>query len=595
MFKEQVRGSNMTVKNVLDLFSGVALFLFGMTLMGDSLKKVAGSSLELILYKLAGSPLKGILLGTGVTAVIQSSSATSVMVVGFVNSGMMKIKQAIGVIMGAIIGTSITGWIVSLSSIESSGSNVLSLLSTDTLTAIIAIIGIGLRMFSKHTKQKHIGEIMLGFAVLMFGMKMMSNSVAGLRNSEEFINLLLNFSNPIIGILFGAGFTAIIQSASAACGILQALSATGAISFDVALPILMGIAIGASVPVIISSIGANIEARRSAWSYLIIDVLGCSVVGILYYGLSLFIDFGISGLILDTFSIALVNTILRIIMIVLLVPFIGLIQKIAEKLIKSDEEEDERYEEDKLEERFLDHPTIAIEQTRIVLNQMSEIVRNNIFRACEIVRDFDEKKYKKVYNKEEVVDKYCDKIGTYLVKITRRELDRQQNTDVSKYLQVIGDLERISDHAVNIADGAKKMVEEKIKFSKTADEEIKTLVIAIQDMAVITMEALLNNDDNLAIKIGPFEQLIDDIVDKMKDNHIERIRQGKCTLEQGIIFNDLLTDFERVADHLENIAIEIVETNDNSLERHKYKNEIIEARKEQFNMLLNQYKEKYKI
>jgi len=585
----------MTVKNVLDLFSGVALFLFGMTLMGDSLKKVAGSSLELILYKLAGSPLKGILLGTGVTAVIQSSSATSVMVVGFVNSGMMKIKQAIGVIMGAIIGTSITGWIISLSSIESSGSSVLSLISTDTLTAIIAIIGIGLRMFSKHTKQKHIGEIMLGFAVLMFGMKMMSSSVSGLRDSALFISLLLNFSNPIIGILFGAGFTAIIQSASAACGILQALSVTGAISFEIALPILMGIAIGASLPVIISSIGANVEAKRSAWSYLIIDVLGCLVVGVLYYGLSLFIDFGISGLILDTFSIALVNTILRIIMIVLLVPFIGLIQKIAEKIIKSDEEEDERYEEDKLEERFLDHPTIAIEQTRIVLNQMSEIVRNNIFRACEILRDFDEKKYKKVYNKEEVVDKYCDKIGTYLVKITRRELDRQQNTDVSKYLQVIGDLERISDHAINIADGAKKMVEEKIKFSKTADEEIKTLVIAIQDMAVITMEALLNNDDNLAIKIGPFEQLIDDIVDKMKDNHIERIRQGKCTLEQGIVFNDLLTDFERIADHLENIAVEIVETNDNSLERHKYKNEIIEARKEQFNMLLSQYKEKYKI
>lgn len=585
----------MTVKNVLDLFSGVALFLFGMTLMGDSLKKVAGSSLELILYKLAGSPLKGILLGTGVTAVIQSSSATSVMVVGFVNSGMMKIKQAIGVIMGAIIGTSITGWIVSLSSIESGGSSVLSLISTDTLTAVIAIIGIGLRMFSKHTKQKHIGEIMLGFAVLMFGMKMMSSSVSGLRDSALFISLLLNFSNPIIGILFGAGFTAIIQSASAACGILQALSVTGAISFEIALPILMGIAIGASLPVIISSIGANIEARRSAWSYLIIDVLGCVIVGVLYYGLSLFIDFGINNLILDTFSIALVNSVLRIIMIVLLVPFIGLIQKIAEKLIKSDEEEDERYEEDKLEERFLDHPTIAIEQTRIVLNQMSEIARNNVFRACEIVRDFDEKKYKKVYNKEEVVDKYCDKIGTYLVKITRRELDRQQNTDVSKYLQVIGDLERISDHAVNIADGAKKMVEEKIKFSKSADEEMKTLVIAIQDMAVITMEALLNNDDNLAIKIGPFEQLIDDIVDKMKDNHIERIRQGKCTLEQGIIFNDLLTDFERVADHLENIAVEIVETNDNSLERHKYKNEIIEARKEQFNMLLSQYKEKYKI
>ena len=347
----------MSISNVLALFSGVALFLYGMTLMGDGLKKVAGNSLEVILYKLSSNPLKGIALGAGVTAVIQSSSATSVMVVGFVNSKMMKVKQAIGIIMGAIIGTSITGWIVSLSSIEGS-SGILELLSTDSLTAIIAIIGIYLRMFCKHTRQKQIGDIMMGFAVLMFGMKAMSSSVSGLRNSEVFINMLTNFSNPLIGALF----TAVIQSASAAVGILQALSATGAITFEVAFPMLMGIAVGASLPVLLSALGASSDGKRSAFAYLLVDVLGAVIIGVLFYSLNMFMHFSFVEMSLNTVSIALLNTVYRVIMVLMLAPCIGLIEKICRIIVKDDEEEEELYEEDRLEERFIAHPALAIEQ-----------------------------------------------------------------------------------------------------------------------------------------------------------------------------------------------------------------------------------------
>ncbi len=583
----------MTITDVLALLSGVALFLFGMTLMGEGLKKVAGSSLELILYKLAGSPLKGILLGAGVTAVIQSSSATSVMVVGFVNSGMMKIKQAIGVIMGAIIGTSITGWIISLSSVEAS-SGILELVSTDSITAIIAVVGIYLRMFTKHSKNHNLGDILLGFAVLMFGMKTMSNSVSGLRESEMFINLLTTFTNPLVGILVGALFTAVIQSASAAVGILQALSVTGAITFANAFPMLMGIAIGASVPVIVSSLGANADAKKSAWSYLIIDVAGCVVLSVLFYGINLFVNFWFVESVLNTFNIALLNTIMRVIMIVLLAPFINFIEKIASLLVH-DEVDDERYDEDKLEERFLQHPAIAIEQIRIVINQMAEITRNNISRACQLLVNYDEKQYQKVYTKEDIVDQYADKLGTYIVKVTRQELDKKQNRAVSKYLQALADFERISDHAINIADTAKERVENKVQFSSEGKKEIETIIVAIQDMMTVTAQAFIDEDNDLAYTVGPFEELIDDIVAKMKQNHIDRIREGKCTLEHGILFNDLLTDLERVADHCDNIAIEMIETEEDSLEAHRYEIEMKSNRKEDFDRLLKQYQETYKI
>ena len=584
----------MSVSDVLALFSGIALFLFGMTLMGDSLKKVAGNSLELILYKLSGSPLKGILLGAGVTAVIQSSSATSVMVVGFVNSGMMKVKQAISIIMGAIIGTSITGWIISLSSIDSAASGALEFLSTESLTAIIAIIGIVLRMFSKHSKSKSIGDIMLGFAVLMFGMKAMSSSVEGLRESETFIHLLTNFSNPIVGILVGAAFTAVIQSASAAVGILQALSSTGVVTFSIVLPILMGIAIGASVPVILSSIGTNTDAKRSAWSYLIVDIIGCIAVSLLYYGINLFVNFGFGDVKLNTFSIALANTILRVAMIILLAPFINRLVELMKKIIK-DEDEEERWEEDKLEDKFLMYPSVALEQTRIVINQMANIAKDNVNRACGLLKEYDAKTFNKVNTKEDIIDRYADKLGTYLVKLTRIELNEEQNAYTAKYLQGLVDLERIGDHALNIAEIAQKLVENKVQFSEEGNKEIDNIVLAIHDELEMGITAFVEDDAELASKIEPFEQLIDDLCDKMKENHVDRIKQGKCTLEHGIIFNDLLGNFERVSDHLENIAVEVLETKEGNHDSHIIKNQYFENNREEYNNLYNEYSEKYKI
>ena len=584
----------MSVSNLLALFSGIALFLFGMTLMGESLKKVAGSSLELILYKLSGSPIKGILLGAGVTAVIQSSSATSVMAVGFVNSGMMKTKQAIGIIMGAIIGTSVTGWIISLSSLGSANAGLFELLSTASITAIISIIGIILRMFGSHSKQRAVGDILLGFAVLMFGMQTMSNSVEGLRNSEVFINLLTNFSNPIIGILVGAAFTAIIQSASAAVGILQALSSTGVISFSIALPILMGIAIGASVPVIISALGASADGKRSAWSYLIIDLIGCIVVSIVYYGLDSLIHFEFSNRILTTFSIAFVNSVFRVFMILLLAPFISGIEKITQLFIKDDEKE-EKWDVDRLEERFINYPALAIEQTRLVINQMGEVARKNLFRACELIDYFDDKKFKKVNNKEDVCDRYADKLSTYLVKVTRKELTKEQNADASKYLQALVDFERIGDHALNIAELASRKAEEKIEFSTDGNRELNIIKNAIIEIMDLTMEAFVNNDIDLAHRIEPYEQVIDNLCDDIKDNHTQRIRDGKCTLENGIVLNDLLIDFERVSDHCENIAVEIIETTSTTHETHKIKTEFKDTNREEYDRLYKEFSSKYQL
>ena len=584
----------MSVSDVLSLFSGIALFLFGMTLMGDSLKKVAGNSLELILYKLSGSPIKGILLGAGVTAVIQSSSATSVMVVGFVNSGMMKIKQAISIIMGAIIGTSITGWIISLSSINPGASGALELLSTETLTAIVAIIGIILRMFSKHSKTKSIGDIMLGFAVLMFGMKVMSSSVSGLRESEMFIKLLTNFSNPVIGILVGAGFTAIIQSASAAVGILQALSSTGVVTFSIALPILMGIAIGASVPVVLSSIGTSTDAKRSAWSYLIIDIIGCIAVSIIYYGINAVISFEFANVALNTFSIAFVNTVLRVFMIILLAPFINKLVALMKALIKDDDEE-EPWDEDRLEDKFLAYPSVALEQTKIVINQMAEITKDNVNRACGLLKEYNDKTFNKVNTKEDIIDRYADKLGTYLVKLTRIEMTEEQNAYATKYLQGLVDFERIGDHALNIGEIAQKIYENKVQFSKDGVKEIDNIVLAIHDELEMAVQAFENDNIELASQIEPFEQVVDDLCNKMKENHIDRIRQGKCTLEHGIIFNDLLGNFERVSDHLENIAVEVLEIKEGNHDSHVIKTQYHDNNREEFNRLYNDFSNKYKI
>ena len=584
----------MSISNVLALFSGVALFLYGMTLMGDGLKKVAGNSLEVILYKLSSNPLKGIALGAGVTAVIQSSSATSVMVVGFVNSKMMKVKQAIGIIMGAIIGTSITGWIVSLSSIE--GSNgILELLSTDSLTAIIAIIGIYLRMFCKHTRQKQIGDIMMGFAVLMFGMKAMSSSVSGLRNSEVFINMLTNFSNPLIGILVGALFTAVIQSASAAVGILQALSATGAITFEVAFPMLMGIAVGASLPVLLSALGASSDGKRSAFAYLLVDVLGAVIIGVLFYSLNMFMHFSFVEMSLNTVSIALLNTVYRVIMVLMLAPCIGLIEKICRIIVKDDEEEEELYEEDRLEERFIAHPALAIEQCRITINNMALITRDNICNACALLDGFSDKGFKKVEKKEDIIDRYADKLGTYMVKVTRKELNKQQNSEISKYLHTIEDFERIGDHGMNIAEAIRDLDQKKLGFTDEAKKELSSLVLAVEDMLTLTAEAFINNDLKLAYSIDPFESVVDDICEKLKLNHVERLKKGNCTIEAGIAFNDLITDLERIGDHCNNVFISMLEQEMDDYDMHQIKNTFTTDQIRDYNQLLETYKVKYSV
>lgn len=584
----------MSISNVLALFSGVALFLYGMTLMGDGLKKVAGNSLEVILYKLSSNPLKGIALGAGVTAVIQSSSATSVMVVGFVNSKMMKVKQAIGIIMGAIIGTSITGWIVSLSSIEGS-SGILELLSTDSLTAIIAIIGIYLRMFCKHTRQKQIGDIMMGFAVLMFGMKAMSSSVSGLRNSEVFINMLTNFSNPLIGILVGALFTAVIQSASAAVGILQALSATGAITFEVAFPMLMGIAVGASLPVLLSALGASSDGKRSAFAYLLVDVLGAVIIGVLFYSLNMFMHFSFVEMSLNTVSIALLNTVYRVIMVLMLAPCIGLIEKICRIIVKDDEEEEELYEEDRLEERFIAHPALAIEQCRITINNMALITRDNICNACALLDGFSDKGFKKVEKKEDIIDRYADKLGTYMVKVTRKELNKQQNSEISKYLHTIEDFERIGDHGMNIAEAIRDLDQKKLGFTDEAKKELSSLVLAVEDMLTLTAEAFINNDLKLAYSIDPFESVVDDICEKLKLNHVERLKKGDCTIEAGIAFNDLITDLERIGDHCNNVFISMLEQEMDDYDMHQIKNTFTTDQIRDYNQLLETYKVKYSV
>ena len=584
----------MSISNVLALFSGVALFLYGMTLMGDGLKKVAGNSLEVILYKLSSNPLKGIALGAGVTAVIQSSSATSVMVVGFVNSKMMKVKQAIGIIMGAIIGTSITGWIVSLSSIEGS-SGILELLSTDSLTAIIAIIGIYLRMFCKHTRQKQIGDIMMGFAVLMFGMKAMSSSVSGLRNSEVFINMLTNFSNPLIGILVGALFTAVIQSASAAVGILQALSATGAITFEVAFPMLMGIAVGASLPVLLSALGASSDGKRSAFAYLLVDVLGAVIIGVLFYSLNMFMHFSFVEMSLNTVSIALLNKVYRVIMVLMLAPCIGLIEKICRIIVKDDEEEEELYEEDRLEERFIAHPALAIEQCRITINNMALITRDNICNACALLDGFSDKGFKKVEKKEDIIDRYADKLGTYMVKVTRKELNKQQNSEISKYLHTIEDFERIGDHGMNIAEAIRDLDQKKLGFTDEAKKELSSLVLAVEDMLTLTAEAFINNDLKLAYSIDPFESVVDDICEKLKLNHVERLKKGNCTIEAGIAFNDLITDLERIGDHCNNVFISMLEQEMDDYDMHQIKNTFTTDQIRDYNQLLETYKVKYSV
>ena len=585
----------MGIADVISLLGGIALFLYGMAVMGDNLKKVAGSKLELVLYKLSGTPLRGILLGTGVTAVIQSSSATSVMVVGFVNSGMMKVRQAIGVIMGAILGTSVTGWILCLNSL-SGGSGWVDLLSTATLTGLFAIVGILLRMMKKKPSRKYVGNILLGFAVLMYGMTAMSGAVAPLKESPEFIAILTTFSNPLLGILVGLVFTSVLQSASAAVGILQVLSGTGAITFQIALPIIMGIAIGAAVPVLLSALGANISGKRTAFVYLLIDVLGAAIWAVIFYGANAIVHFTFMNTVMTTVTVALMNTLFRLATVLVLMPAIPLLEKLVIWLIPDKGNELlEQHDMDRLEDRFLQHPALAIEQSRMVTDSMAEKARDNLLRAMHLRKEYSERGFEQVDEVEQLIDRYEDKLGTYLMKLTARSLSPEQTEEVAKYLHTISDFERISDHACNVADVCQEIDEKKIEFSESARHELQVLEGAVTEILAISIEAFTGGNLQLAARVEPLEEIIDGLCDEMKSHHVDRLQQGLCTLNQGFVFNDLLTNYERVADHCSNIAVAVIEVESDSFDTHEYLNSVKAVKDASFARFYDEYKQKYSI
>ena len=585
----------MGISNIISLLSGIALFLFGMALMGDGLKQVAGNKLELILYRLTGSPIKGFLLGAGVTAVIQSSSATSVMIVGFVNSGMMKVRQAVSIVLGAILGTSITGWIICLSDIGSTG-GWLDLFSTATLTGVISVVGIVLRMAAKNPAKKHVGDILMGFAVLMFGMSAMSAAVSPLRDDPTFIRILTSFSNPFLGILFGTLFTCVLQSASAAVGILQALASTGVIDFSIALPIIMGIAIGAAMPVLLSAIGASVDGKRTAMVYLVAEVLGVIAFAIVFYALDAVVRFPFAANIMTSVSIALVNTVFRLIKVVALLPFTKQIERIVELLVPDKAAQTQPAPEGmRLEERFIQHPALAIEQSRLTINAMAEEAKRNFVEAVALLHGWSDERFKLVQDLETSVDQFEDKLGTYLVKVTERELTAKQNEDVSKFLHTISDFERISDHALNIAEGAKELHEKNLAFSDAAAHELAVMEAALTEILSTSIRAFVNNDLQLAARVEPLEELIDNLCDEMKLHHVDRLQKGLCTLVQGFVFNDLLTNYERVADHCSNIAVAMIELESDSFDTHEYLSSVKELKSDAFARYYEEYSRIYQL
>ena len=579
----------MGITMILSLLSGVALFLYGMALMGDSLKKVAGNKLELILYKLTNSPIKGLLLGTVVTAIIQSSSATTVMVVGFVNSGMMKVAQAIGIIMGANIGTSITGWILCLSYIDGS-SGIAQLLSTATISAIVAIIGIILRTFVKKKPYTDVGDIMLGFAILMVGMQTMSGAVS------HFVSLLTMFKNPFMGILVGIAFTAVLQSASASVGILQALSITGSITFAAALPITMGIGVGAACPVLLSSIGTNKNGKRTALIYLLNDLFGMIFWSIVFYSINAVVHFTFMDEVMTPFRTALLNSVFRILTILVLAPFISKIEKLVFILIKDTEEDNEEQADfDLLEERFLNYPPLAISQSQLAVNGMAKNARKNIMRAFALLSDFSDSKFNKIQEKENLIDKYEDKLGTYLMQLSMHDLTPDQAKQTSKFLHTISDFERLGDHAVNISKVAQELHEKSRTFSEAAKYELDVLEQALVEITDLTVNSFVDEDLNTAATVEPLRELIGILCNDLKMRHIKRLRNGQCDLNTGFAFNDLLTNYERIAAHCSNIAVAILELDSSNFDMHEYTKSVRKLKDDRYLSAFEKYEEKYDI
>lgn len=586
----------MDIFNVLAMISGIAFLLFGMHVMNEGLTKASGGKLEQILEKLTSNKLYAVLLGAGVTAIIQSSAATTVMVVGFVNSGIMKLTQAIGVIMGANVGTTITAWILSMTGIQ--GDNFwIQMLKPESFSPILAMAGIILLMFSKKEKHHNIGNILLGFSVLMFGMTTMSNAVAPLAEIPEFQSVLAQFNNPILGVIAGTLLTAVLQSSSASVGILQALCVTGMVDYRMAIPIIMGQNIGTCITALLSSVGANKNAKRAALIHLYFNILGATVFLVVFYSANAFLRFSFMDMAANAFGIALVHSIYNIFATVVLLPFSNVLVKLSYLTIRETEAEAGSRERASdfqvLDVRFLDTPAIATAQCKNVAIKMAELCRNALFQSMDMLKSFDEDKAAEVSKMENMVDQYEDELGNYLVKLSSKNLTEKDSHTISMLLHCIGDFERISDHAVNICESAREMHVKEQKFSKKAEEEITIFSGLVREIVDTSVQVFETEDPELAREIEPMEEVVDGLNDEIKKRHIKRLRKGKCTIELGFALSDITTNFERVADHCSNIAISLIQIPDDAYSSHEYVETLERGEDSQFHEALVRYTEKY--
>ena len=582
----------MTIFNVFSLLGGLALFLFGMDIMGKALEKQAGGQLQKILSKLTDNPLKGFFLGLGVTAVIQSSSATTVMVVGFVNSGIMELHQAIGIIMGSNVGTTVTSWILSLSGLQGD-SFFIQLLKPTSFSPLLAFIGILLYM-GKSEKRKGIGTILIGFAVLMTGMTAMSSAVTPLQDEAWFTNLFIRFSNPLLGVLVGALVTGIIQSSSASVGILQALSSTGVITYGSAIPIIMGQNIGTCVTALISSVGANKNARRAAMVHLYFNIIGVTLFLAMYYGLNLVLHFTFVNDTVTAWGIAVIHSVFNIAATAVLLPFANVLEKLAILTIPNDAVKESFA---LLDERLLKTPAVAVERARAATADMAELARVGVVQAMSLTHQWDDTLAQKVRDEEAKVDQYEDALGTYLVKLSSRELSHADSQSVNTLLHTISDFERISDHSVNLLSSAEEIHAKNIAFSQDAHEELQVLEGAVQDVLSRTTDAFRKADLHLASKVEPMETVVDELVRAIKARHVARLQAGSCSIEYGFVLEDLLTNYERVCDHCSNVAVAQIEVAQDSFDTHAYLNDLRYGNdtkeSEQFRRRLDRYRERY--
>ena len=584
----------MDIFSVISFLGGLAFFLYGMSMLGDGLSRASGGKMEKILEKLTSSRIKAVLLGAGVTAVIQSSSATTVMVVGFVNAGIMKLNQAVGLIMGANIGTTATSWILSLTGIE--GNNFfLKMLKPTSFAPILAIIGAFILMFAKSEKKKNVATIMVGFAILMSGMTAMSSAVEPLAEVPEFGQILVKFANPVAGVLAGMIITAVIQSSSASVGILQALCATGNVTYGLAIPIIMGQNIGTCITAIMSAIGANKNAKRAAAIHLYFNLIGTVVCLILFYGINVFVHFDFLTDAIGPANIAIIHSVFNIFTTVLLLPFGNQLVKLAQLTVGKHEEKEvsDEMQIPVLDERFLERPAVAAEYSYVAAKRMAYLSRESLLSSLELFDQYDDKKAERITELEETVDQYEDKIGSYLVQLSSKTLSDTDSRSMTMLLHCIGDFERISDHAVSLMRSAKEMKEKDLHFSEHADAEMSVFRAAVKDIVDTAFSAFVTDNVKEAKKVESLEDVIDDINIQVRNRHVRRLQEGRCTIQLGFILSDMCTDMERISDHCSNISAYQVQQHDSEYDPHAYSNEIRDH--EDFRQQREKYRELYEL